>query len=271
MKIEFRLPKDHKVVKASIKPTGEFIFLDDQGAEIVPEYMERTIHYERPKGPKVQSNQKIPGELCTISGLSELDQYDSIMVIDTNTVEIKENTVSVACFLNCRLIPENDKFKVDAQGNLNFYEFHNVTGNPELLAIFKVATDIKASLNNSKKTRIVFVTDTELGLHNDINNQSAPLYEQHYLPEQFRLLYASADTGREILNRLIRACDHQASLYIKYLQKGEIKESELQPLAGVKGVKYRYMSRKDFEIINPVVGGLKIQEGSKISLYGIKE
>jgi len=129
----------------------------------------------------------------------------------------------------------------------------------------------ESGLNFSEKNRIAFVTDTELELHNKINDHSMPLFGDFVLPPQFRLLYASADTGKEILNRLIRACDRQASLYIKYLQKGEITNSELKPLDGVEGVKYRYMSRKDFEIVNPVMGGPKIREGSKIYLYGIKE
>lgn len=269
--IDIRLPKNHKAVKASIKlSTGKLVFLDDQGVEVAPEYMERTIQYNRPKGPKVQSNQKVVGELCTVTGLSELAQYDAIIGIDTNTVKIGGSTVSVACFFKCRLIPDGDIFRVECDEKLNIYEFHNVAGNPELLAILKVARDIiQTSLDYSEKTRIAFVTDTELGLHDGINSQSVPIYGQYYLPKQFRLLYASADTGKEFINGLIRFCDKQARSHIKKLRKGKIPDFKLMSLDDMGGVKYRYMFW-DVDVSgvdNWEISGVKFQEGSEITLY----
>ena len=270
LSIQFRLPKGTKRASAKIKPFGEIVFTDEEGKEVVPEYMDRAIHYDRPKGPKVQGRHKLTNDLATIGGLTELVQYDSIFVIDTNTKKIEQGPVSVACFICCRLVPEGEKFRVECEGQLNIYEFHNVGGNPELLSILKVANDVLNSKNYQGEHKFAIVTDTELNSHDSINSRTTPIYGPHCLPGGFTLLYASSDTGQEVLNRLIRFCDREAANYFSHLEKGTVKDSEFRVLSEDSSVKYRYMFRDDLEIVNPVVGGVSIGDGTKISLYGVK-
>ena len=54
------------------------------------------------------------------------------------------------------------------------------------------------------------------------------------------------------------------------MEKGTVKDSEFRVLSEDSSVKYRYMFRDDLEIVNPVVGGVSIGDGTKISLYGVK-
>lgn len=232
--------------------------------------MLRAIQYDRPKGPKIQGRYIQTNHLVTVGGLKELAQYDSIFIIDTNTRTLEKGRVSIACFICCQLIPEGEKFRVECDGKLNIYEFHNVRGNPELLSILKVANDVLNSEGYQANHKSAIVTDTELGSHDSINSRTTPIFGPHCLPRGFTLLYASAETGQEVLNRIIRICDHQAANYFNYLEKGIIKDSEFRVLSEDSSVKYRYMSRDDLEIVNPVVGGISIGEGTKLSLYGMK-
>jgi hypothetical protein len=69
----------------------------------------------------------------------------------------------------------------------------------------------------------------------------------------------------------MKFCDKQSANYLKYLEEGSVKVSELKPLNENLSVQYRYMFRNDLEVINPVVGGISIQPGTTVALYGVKE
>ncbi len=268
LSVEFRPPKDKKIAKMTIEPSGEIAFIGEDGKKVVPEYMDRAIHYDRPKGPKVQNRHKQINHLATIGGLKELTQYDSIFVVDTNT--LKQSQVSVACFICCKLVPEGEKFRVECEGKLNIYEFHNVGGNPELLSILKIAKDVLNSEDYQVGRKFAIVTDTELGSLDSINSRMIPIYGPHCLPNGFTLLYASSDTGQEVLNHLIRFCDRQADKYLRSLEQGTVKETEFRVLSEESSVKHRYLSINDLEIVNPVVSGISIAPGAKFTLYGKK-
>lgn len=271
LSIGFRLPEGAKTSSLSIKPSGEIVLTDEDGKEVVPEYVDRATHYERPdrpdKGPKVQSRHKQINELATVGGLLELARYDSIFVIDTNTRALEKGSVSVACFIRCQLLPEGEKFRIVCESRLNTYEFHNVGGNPELLSILRVANDVLRSEGKQAERNIAIVTDTELGSHDDINSRTTPLCGPVCLPGGFTLLYASSETGQEVMNKLIRFCDSQADIYLNNMEQGAAKDSRLNALSEDSSVKYRFIYRNDLEIKNPVVGGVSVVDGTKISLY----
>lgn len=275
LSIVIGVPEGDKAKKISLKASGEIVLTDEDGKEVAPEYMDRALHYERPdrpdKGPKIQGRHKHISDSATVGGLKELARYDSIFVIDTNTRALKKGTVSVACFIRFQLVPEGEKFKiVSEEGRLNIYEFHNVGGNPELFSILKVANDVLKSDGNQAERNIAIVTDTELGSHDDINSRTTPIYGPHCLPVGFTLLYASSDTGQEVLNRLIRFCDRRANIYIGNLGQDAANAPGLNVLSEDNSVKYRFTYYNDLEIINPVVGGVSVEDGTKISLYARK-
>jgi len=271
--IRFRLSKDHKVAKASIQPDGEIVFMDDRGSPVIPEYMERAVHYARAKGPKIQSRSKVTGDRVSVGGLKEFTQYDSVFIIDTNARIVNGEKIAAACFVCCCFVPEADQVRIKCEGKLNIYEFHNIpeNENPEMLTVLKVARDIARSAGSRSKFRIAFISDSEIGSHDRINSGQKPLYRNFSLPPGFVLHYASTDTGQEAINRLIKFCDKQSSNYLRYLEEGSVKKSELKPLEEEPSVQYRYMFREDLEIVNPIVRGISIQPDTTVSLYGVKE
>ena len=271
LSIQFKVPKGTKNAKISIDEAGDMTFVDALGNQIIPTFMERTVHYARKKGPKVQSRQMISGRLASVGGLTEFSKYDSVFVTDTNTRTIGGKRISATCVICCRFHPEGAKVRVESQGRLNIYEFHEVPGKPEMLAILKVTRDVSRDIGSLAGLRFAFVTDSELSAHDDITSRRRPIYGKHYLPEEFSLHYASSDTGQEAINRLIRFCDKQAGSYLQVLEKGALLEPPLQTLEEDPRVSFRYVYVEGLEVVNPVVGGISIQPGSTVSLYGIKD
>ena len=101
LSIEFKLPEGAQIAKASILPNGDFLFLDAQGNQVVPVYMNRTLQYERVKGPKVQNRATFESDLASVGGLNELTKFDAIFALDTNTRFIEGDRVSATAFLCC--------------------------------------------------------------------------------------------------------------------------------------------------------------------------
>lgn len=270
MSIGFRLPENSNAAKASIRPDGSIVITDADGKEIVPEYMEREVFYDRPGKPKVQTRWRLEAGLASVNGIPELARYESLFAIDTATRSIDGARVSVACFFSFRLVRQGDKFVVEPEANLNFYEFRGVNGgNPEMLAILKVANDVAATapVLSAAAHCFAIVTDSELGAHDEINCRARPIYGDLHLPEQFTLIYASADTGHEFLKKLIRFCDQQADVYFKEIAKGAITKP-FEPLPQDPAVRYRFLFRRGLEVVNPTVGGPSLAPGSTVTLYG---
>lgn len=269
--ISIHLPGDHKAVKASITPDGEVVFVDKDGNEVIPETANRTVQYSRHKGPKIQSRSNVIGDRVSVGGLKEFIKFDSVFVEDTNTISVKGEKISAACFLCCRFVLQGDDIRIECEGKVNIYELHNVPGNAEMLAVLKVAHDIIRSAGKGMLSKIAFISDSELGSHEEINERKTQLYGEHYLPSGFSLHYASSDTGQEALNRLIKFCDKQSSEYLQKYSAGELEKTELKPLEEDSSVQYRYMYRDGLEIINPIVKGISLRPGSTVSLYGLKK
>lgn len=270
--ISFSIPKGVKLAKASIKPDGEIVLIDEEGKIITPEHMERSTHYNRDKGPKIQSRSKVENQSLSVGGLKEFAEYDAVFAIDTNKRVINGIKVHAACFIRCNFATEENQTRIECDGKLNIYEFHNIPDNenPEMLAVLKVARDVSRTSDSDRNLNIAFVTDSDIESHDKISKRKIPIYKKHLLPPGFTLHYASTDTGSEAINRILRFCDKQSSNYLKYLEEGTVRESELMQLEEDQLVQYRYMFRDDVELINPVSTGITMRSGTKVTLYGIK-
>lgn len=158
--ITIKLPDDHGGVGLSIDNSGNIRIIDNDGNEITPESVKRAAHYDRPKGKKYQSNISAEGILATINGLEELADLDSFIVVDTNSIDIENTKVSVAFFVVCRLIKKHKGFTLESLDNCGHaYEFHDVSGNPELLSIYRIANDTLKGRGIPEGKYVGFVTE----------------------------------------------------------------------------------------------------------------
>jgi len=265
--VTITLPDDHGGGRLSINPEGNIKFIDNNGKEIIPEAVERATHYDRPKGPKYQSKTSATGLQATVSGLEELAALDSFIVVDTNSLEIDKTKVSAAFFVVCRLVKVKDGFSLQSLDDCgHVYEFHNVPGNPELLSIFRIANDTAKGRKIPNCKLVGIVTDTELDKHQEYSSDAAPIYLDKKLPSGFKILYASSDTGQELLNALIKFCDKESSKYLKKLQNGEFKTKGLRELTEDRSVLYRYTYYPSLTISNSIVTGISIGPKTKHSI-----
>lgn len=255
--LTIHLPDEHEADRVSVEKDGRVRVFDKTGKEIEPKQVDRAVHYERPKGIKYQTRSTVDKDYASVGGLEELARLDSFIVIDTNSIEIDGTKVSAAFFIVCKLIAEKNSFRVVTLDDCaHVYEFHNVPGNPELLAILKIAHDTIQSRGIPTQDKIGFVTDSEIRSHETISKLETPIYAQHNLPNGFSLIYASAETGRELLNKLIKFCDKESTKYLNRLKEGAFRKTGLACLEEDQSVSFRYTYYPGLEMINPVITGV---------------
>lgn len=267
LSLTIELPENHGAERLTVQPDGRVRIIDKRGKELTPTRVERATHYERAKGRKYQARASVDEGYATVGGLDELARLDHFIVIDTNTIEIDGTTVSVAFFIVCRLIPEDGGVRltsIDDRGHA--YEFQGIKENAEMLAMLKVANDTVRGRGAYGKDRIAFVTDCDLANHVAISKQEREIYGEHYLPDGFTLVYASADTGQELTNKLIRFCDAQATSYLNKVKSGGLRRAGLAPLEEDKSVSFRYTYYPGLKIVNPNVTGTTITAKMKSSI-----
>lgn len=260
-------------VACRFNQNGDMIFLDKNGVEMEPEAIVREMNHDRRKAPKVRTLQNLDGGEGAIGGLHQLTCYDVIFAIDTNTKIIGAQKVSVSGFISFSIEKGVSDYTVsNTEDHVNIYEIHGEPEKPELFAIVKLVQDLQKSPNFSEKTNIAIVTDTELGALGDFNSRKQPIYQEQYLPKGFSLLYASADTGWEVLNKFIRLCDKQASNQMDDLCNGNTPDAPLVPLDGYDSVKIRVGRRNArLTIENPTVSDLGLNTADSIAMYGVKK
>lgn len=270
LSIEIDLPKNHQADRLSYDcDSGTLVVFDKSGVPLSDLKVQRAVHYERPKGRKYQSLMQVKGRHISVSGMEELSSLHSFFVIDTNNRVIKGVRISVAVFIRLKVVPENGKFRVVPVDKSAFvYEFHNVpeNSNPEMLAILKLANDVTRTERNLRSASIGFVTDSEMGSHKDISENAVPIYGRSYLPRCFRLIYASADTGQEALNHLIRFCDKTSTSYLDSLENSGLEIKNLKIVLEEPSVRFRCKVFPDVTIQNDLVNELTFNDDSQLSV-----
>lgn len=172
----------------------------------------RTVSYDGEKKEKVILSQPISTqEEILINPLYEMLQYDLIVVIDTNYKIINLKKYASTCWLICE--------KVKASGNcyhITTYEYNWIaTGEdkPENVMYANIIDKIDAHRNKKKLlSRIAVVVDSDLDKVHGFNSRLEPIYANYFLPEAFKMFYASAERGTTeyFENSLMHTCDKEA-------------------------------------------------------------
>ena len=269
--VEFE--KDRHAAKASVHKNGDITFFDNDGNEIKPKSMKREMSHDRPKGPKIRTRQVLEHGMGAFSGLKQLAEYEVIFAIDTNTAEVDGKGISVAGFIPFSLEPTDDGYVVtNSEEHVQLYEFDRVPEKPELCAILKLTLDLRKHAGIGVKSRVAIITDTELDALDAFNARETSIYEGHFLPEGFTLLYASSDTGWEVPNKFIRICDKAADQTIKERRAGDIPEAPFVSAEAFPNIRIRVGRRNaHLTIENPTVSDIELRPGQRVSLYEKKK
>lgn len=273
LSVRVRFEAGQKISKASVNESGDFVFIGEFGEEITPISISREMYHDRPKGPKIRSKQVLQSGQGAVSGFSQLTKYDAIFAIDTNTAEVDGNPVSVTGFCPFRLTQNEDGFVVqNLEDSVQIYEFEGKVDNPEMMAISMLVSDLTKCSTVDESQAIAIITDTKLDSIDLFNERSKPIYLDCFLPEGFTLIYASTDTGNEILNKFIRICDKAAELTIRERRAGDAPEVPFQPIVEFPSVKVRVGRRNDkITIENPIVSDFGIEAAEEVAMFGLKK
>lgn len=87
--------------------------------------------------------------------------------------------------------------------------YHDEGVKMEPIAWSETIKVLQTKIPSNKKVGIV--VDSELGNLKGYNNRSIPVTEQWYLPDNYTLMYATADVTDDWCNQMIRICDKSAT------------------------------------------------------------
>lgn len=142
-----------------------------------------------------------------------LEQFDEIYAVDTNTKALHSSVVSIAGIVGSKqptlIAPGYSGIRYRP---ILCMEFHDVDNKPENLSWLETIIAIRRSPDYSNKKRYAIVVDSDLGAIPSYNKREKPIYADFLLPEEFSLLYASADSGNEnVANVMLKLADKISS------------------------------------------------------------
>jgi len=174
--------------------------------------------YERKRKFKLLSKGPLSNTKVFLNSNLSLLEFDDVYVIDTNTKTVSDDKVSVAAIVHCRVGKVDDKYANISYALISCYEYRNIKCKEENFVWYKVSKLLEKDVENLRK-KIGFLVDSDLKDHEKINSRELPVYCDYYLPENIKLIYASADSGNEnLINRLIRFCDKKANEILRYIE-----------------------------------------------------
>lgn len=207
-----------------------------------------SVSYARPKGPKVVAEIAQGSGKPYMTPYSFIEQFDVIFAIDTNTRVIDGRTrhASAMSILEKQAVarhPDGAISEVTLHESM-FMNFETALNdfkdaNPEVHCwMIGIEEGVKKHYKKySDSLRIGLVVDSELARHSEYNQRTIPICAGYFLPANFTLLYASADTGSDLpLNKLLMYCDKEAGLQLDAIEGGGKLGGTLIKLEGSRRV-----------------------------------
>lgn len=204
-----------------------------QGAiPMAPVTIERS--YARDKGKKVIAQATSEGDDRFMDFARVLSEYDRCLVVDTNTRHVDGEAVSVTGALLGRTV-------IDAKGAGRIdvlpwecTEFRGVTCSPEKLGWREALLRYLDSDDFDGARRHCLIVDSHLGEIAEINTRSLPILGTMFLPEGFRIAYATADARDNIHNELLQMADEQSRGIFRLIESNQA----VHPLEVAEGEPY---------------------------------
>ena len=222
-----------------LDPKSGKVSLLHNGCELTAKTVTVEQTYERKKGPKVLNRAVLKPSQMFANPNRALEQFHEIYAVDTNTKILDSVPISV-----CGVVGgQNTKIEIPHHtavryGPLSCIEFHNVTEKQENVGWMEVVKAIRRSPSYNDKRRIAIIVDSDLGMINSYNNREVGICGKFFLPDNFSLVYASADTGSEnIANKMIKLADSISSVILRMLETSMTVES----LEAVDGERYSHI------------------------------
>lgn len=224
---------------AYFDPKSGKVSLLYNGRELTAKTVTVEQTYERKKGPKVLNRATLSPSKMFANPNRALEQFHEIYAVDTNTKKIDSVPISVTGVVGGK----NTKIEIPHHTAVRYrplscIEFHNVTEKPENLGWMEAIKAIMRSASYNDRRRIAIIVDSDLDIIDSYNSRETGIYGNFFLPGNFSLVYASADSGSEnIANKMIKLADASSTVILRMLERSMTAES----LEAVKGEKYSHI------------------------------
>lgn len=169
--------------------------------------------YDRPKGPKILNQQEFKrSSHFTVDNKKILNCYEQVWGVDTNHKDVFCQSANVTAVTVC-----------DTNGSGDYYPvlaiiFGKVECNPELYGWRKFIEFIMMQDGYDPQKRFALIVDSELGDIQFFNAREKSIHMDFFLPDNWDLIYASSDAGKEnILNKVIACSDKASSKIIELM------------------------------------------------------
>lgn len=212
------------------RQNGETIeFYGKDGEPLTPSYAAIGAGYERDSG-KFKSTTRVTVDPQNISASVPIwaNRYDRVFAVDTNTINMDGNDLSVTCCIRADIefVGNEWNARIEPIDALVFFK-HWLK--PELVGWI----DVISRINTDSSLKIGLVVDSELGMIPEFNLRKVPIADEVFLPSNIELIYASSDTDKNVpFNFLIAQCDAHATLLIKRIMQDHSRLEALKPFEG---------------------------------------
>lgn len=210
---ENRLPANQSLMFRYDK--GKLLVADENGVpfDLGLKSMVRSYQGERKKRIIAKATKL---EYVTDHVGSWTDNFSYVFAIDTNTYPQKcydyYCSVGFVYYAEIKWINDYER-NMSCKPYMMIDWYHAEKTKIETITWTEVIKKLQESIPADKKVGIV--VDSELGNLEGYNNRTAPIYEDWYLPENYTLIYATADASDEWCNKMIKQCDKAASIRLK--------------------------------------------------------
>lgn len=146
---------------------------------------------------------------------SNLQKFDCLIAIDTNSNRKQSPNVHIGAAAQIFSVIDDNKLETEAE-IIKTFTLIGDYDKPENHNWKELITYIISHKNHNSKTKIGLIVDSDLGEIPEYNSREKPIIDNYFLPDNFELIYASADSSNdEITNQAIAFCDKIASEVLK--------------------------------------------------------
>lgn len=226
--VEFEKPATQLRIGAF--SNGNIQAFDNDGTPVKPAKVRHEVSYKREKKKKVINKIELDSTQFDLNPDESLQKFDVIYAIDTNTKATSSKLLSVAGITVCIIEHVEDGVLDTWHKPFRALEFWNIKDHPENVAWMTVIQFLTQDPTYDPSSKIGIIVDSDLGNLPAYNARSMPIYSDFYLPENFELIYASAEVGQEefFINYLISISEDMAKSLLARILLNENSDTDLQ-------------------------------------------
>lgn len=218
---------DEGAVIYGYRQSGDAIeFIGKDGQVLTPSYGAVGSGYQRESGKFKSTSQVVVDPRRLADNVPYWQgRYDRVFAVDTNTIVLDGEVLSVACSVRAEIEFIDNKWN----GRIELLDALVAIG-PKLKPEIGGWLDLIERVNLDPALKVGIVVDSELGDIPRYNLRTMPLAPGIYLPENVELIYASSDQDKNIpFNFLIAKCDVDARLLIGKISAERSRLQALKP------------------------------------------